>query len=351
LAASASFPLRVPRGFVAKMRKGDPNDPLLRQVLPLGSGTGSRYQASTPIRLAIKPRKRRRGVAQIPRSGAAAGHRCLRGALPLLLSAANFPTPNPGHRAPLRDWRSALAICGTITSMREVHFQRRRSAVAVKPATGYACWQELHRIPHLVRLRIHSRLPIVLPERVDDGLLALLASHPPATHTWSFTPTTRAKSTLTVRTAAADFGVIGVTLLNQSVLLRGVNDEVERCWPSLSEALFTAGVLPYYLHLLDRVRGAAHYEVKESEASAIMEALRERLPGYLVPRLVREQPGQLAKTPVWDVASNHGFLFPVCMLAISRGWNACLNLPSSTCSSRIAVQSGYRAYCQNPARE
>jgi L-lysine 2,3-aminomutase len=97
----------------------------------------------------------------------------------------------------------------------------------------------------------------------------------------------------------SDFGVIGVTLLNQSVLLRGVNDEVERL-AELSEALFTAGVLPYYLHLLDRVRGAAHYEVNETEASVIMKALRERLPGYLLPRLVREQPGQLAKTPVWE---------------------------------------------------
>jgi L-lysine 2,3-aminomutase len=100
-----------------------------------------------------------------------------------------------------------------------------------------------------------------------------------------------------VRAALRRLAAAGVTLLNQAVLLRGVNDSAA-VLAGLSEALFAAGVLPYYLHLLDRVRGAAHFEVKESEASAIMEALRQRLPGYLVPRLVRELPGQPAKTPV-----------------------------------------------------
>ena len=154
----------------------------------------------------------------------------------------------------------------------------------------------LERISHLARLRIHSRLPIVLPERIDDGLLDLLA-------------TTRLQPVMVVHanhpreidapvhTALQRLREINVTLLNQSVLLRGVNDEAG-VLAELSEALFAAGVLPYYLHLLDRVRGAAHYEVNESEASVIMNTLRERLPGYLLPRLVREQPGQLAKTPV-----------------------------------------------------
>ncbi len=101
----------------------------------------------------------------------------------------------------------------------------------------------------------------------------------------------------TVRAALERLAAAGVTLLNQSVLLRGVNDAATTL-AELSEVLFAARVLPYYLHLLDRVRGAAHYEVKETEASAIMELLRQRLPGYLVPRLVREQPGQPAKTLV-----------------------------------------------------
>ncbi|MGB5065257.1 MAG: EF-P beta-lysylation protein EpmB, partial [Candidatus Competibacter sp.] len=152
------------------------------------------------------------------------------------------------------------------------------------------------RIPHLERLRIHSRQPIVLPERVDDGLLTVLAqthlqrvlvvhaNHP-------------REIDGTVRAALRRLAAAGVTLLNQTVLLRGVNDSATTL-AELSEALFAAGVLPYYLHLLDRVRGAAHFEVKESEASAIMETLRQQLPGYLVPRLVRELPDQPAKTPV-----------------------------------------------------
>ena len=101
-----------------------------------------------------------------------------------------------------------------------------------------------------------------------------------------------------VRAALTQLATAGVTLLNQSVLLRGVNDAAATL-VELSEALFAARVMPYYLHLLDRVRGAAHFEVKEAKASAIIKKLRQQLPGYLVPRLVREQPGRLAKTPVW----------------------------------------------------
>jgi KamA family protein len=101
----------------------------------------------------------------------------------------------------------------------------------------------------------------------------------------------------TVRAALARLAAAGVTLLNQSVLLRGVNDSTAML-AELSETLFAARVLPYYLHLLDPVRGAAHFDVNEIEASAIMKSLRQRLPGYLVPRLVRERPGQPAKTPV-----------------------------------------------------
>jgi KamA family protein len=145
-------------------------------------------------------------------------------------------------------------------------------------------------------LRVHSRQPIVLPERIDDRLLDRLVQ-------------TRLRRVLVVhanhpreiddrvREALARLAAAGVTLLNQSVLLRGVNDSAATL-VELSEVLFAARVLPYYLHLLDRVRGAAHFEVKETEASAIMKTVRQRLPGYLVPRLVREQPGQPAKTPV-----------------------------------------------------
>ena len=146
------------------------------------------------------------------------------------------------------------------------------------------------------RLRLHTRLPVVLPSRVDDRLLRWLAG-------------TRLQVVVVihvnhaneldeeVRAALARLAGTSAALLNQAVLLRGVNDNVEAL-SDLSEALFSSGVLPYYLHQLDRVEGAAHFEVEDSKALSLLETLRHRLPGYLVPRLVREEPGGASKIPV-----------------------------------------------------
>jgi L-lysine 2,3-aminomutase len=151
----------------------------------------------------------------------------------------------------------------------------------------------LQKIPHLRRLRLHTRQPIVLPARVDDGLLGWLrsvglptvfvlhANHP-------------REIDAEVRAALGKLRSSGVTLLNQTVLLRGVNDDVE-VLAELSRSLFDAGVLPYYLHVLDRVKGAAHFDVPEAEARVIAGELAARLSGYLVPRLVREIYGAPAK--------------------------------------------------------
>ena len=291
-AASASFPLRVPRGFVTRMRKGDPDDPLLRQVLPLGAelaeapGFGTDPTGDQAALAAPGVLHKYHGRALLLVTGACAVHcrYCFR---------REFPYAESGAGA--ARWRPALAYLRDDPSLREAILSGGDPLSLSDRRLG-ALLAELDRIPHLERLRIHSRQPIVLPERVDDGLLAVLAR-------------TRLQRVLvvhanhpreidgTVRAALRRLAAAGVTLLNQAVLLRGVNDSAA-VLAGLSEALFAAGVLPYYLHLLDRVRGAAHFEVKESEASAIMEALRQRLPGYLVPRLVRELPGQPAKTPV-----------------------------------------------------
>ncbi len=203
--------------------------------------------------------------------------------------------PYAEAHAGVGQWRSALAYLAGDASIREVILSGGDPLSLSDQRLGLLL-AELDRVPHLKRLRIHSRQPIVLPERVDDGLLDLFAR-------------TRLQSVLvvhanhpreiddTVRAALARLANAGVTLLNQSVLLRGVNDAAATL-AELSEVLFAGRVLPYNLHLLDRVCGAAHFEVNESEASAIMEQLRQRLPGYLVPRVVREQPGQPAKIPV-----------------------------------------------------
>jgi L-lysine 2,3-aminomutase len=151
-------------------------------------------------------------------------------------------------------------------------------------------------LPHVTRLRIHTRLPVVLPERIDPAFMAWLAALPlqkvvvlHANHANELDDG--------VDAACARLRDTGASLLNQSVLLRGVNDDAE-VLAGLSERLFAAGVLPYYLHQLDRVQGTAHFEVDDVRALALMEALRARLPGYLVPRLVREVGGEASKRPV-----------------------------------------------------
>lgn len=151
-------------------------------------------------------------------------------------------------------------------------------------------------IPHVRRLRIHTRMPVALPERVDEALVGWIAAcrvpvvvviH--ANHPREIDGT--------VERALGALDAAGVRLLNQAVLLRGVNDSVGAI-EELSTRLFNCGVLPYYLHLLDRVAGAAHFEVNEDRALEIMESLRARLPGYLVPKLVREVEGAPSKITV-----------------------------------------------------
>jgi EF-P beta-lysylation protein EpmB len=154
----------------------------------------------------------------------------------------------------------------------------------------------LRRIPHIRRLRIHTRLPIVLPQRVDDELLAWLGSLP-----WPLAIVVHANHRnefdASVDAAMARLRGTGAQLLNQAVLLRGVNDSVQAL-QELSERSFAAGVLPYYLHQLDRVEGVAHFEVDDTRARELIAGLTARLSGYLVPKLVRELPGDPSKRPL-----------------------------------------------------
>jgi KamA family protein len=139
-------------------------------------------------------------------------------------------------------------------------------------------------------------LPVVLPERIDEEFAGWLASLP-----WAVSMVIHANHAneidQSVAAALARLRQAGAVLLNQSVLLRGVNDEAA-VLAELSERLFAAGVLPYYLHQLDRVSGAAHFEVDDARARELVSAMRVRLPGYLVPQLVREVAGARSKTPL-----------------------------------------------------
>ena len=291
-AAAARFALRVPRGFVARMQRGDPADPLLRQVLPLDAELAERPGfIADPVGehaalAAPGVLHKYHGRALLMVTGACAVHcrYCFR---------REFPYA--GQHSGADHWSTALAYLRADPDIHEVILSGGDPLSLSDRRLGEVL-AELARLPQLRRLRIHSRQPIVLPERIDDGLLALLSGCP-----WPVVLVTHANHPqeidAAVIAALRRLGAAGITLLNQAVLLRAVNDDAATL-ATLNETLFAAGVLPYYLHQLDRVRGAAHFEVNDIQASAIMETLRQRLPGYLVPRLVREQPGQPAKTPV-----------------------------------------------------
>lgn len=286
--AAALFPLRVPRGFVARMRKGDPGDPLLRQVLPLGAETaatpgfvadplGERHALAAPGVL-----HKYHGRALLIATAACAIHcrYCFR---------REFPYAGARAGRPALDYLAAdPGISEVILSGGDPLTLSNRRLRELLEALG--------PIPHLKRLRIHTRQPIVLPARVDAGLLELLQ-----TSRFQAVMVVHANHAQeidgTVEDALKRLAGAGITLFNQAVLLRGVNDSAA-VLIELSETLFRAGVLPYYLHLLDRVRGTAHFEVEEWRALAIIEEVRNSLPGYLVPRLVREQAGRPAKVPV-----------------------------------------------------
>ncbi len=291
-AAARLFPLRVPRGFVARMQPGNPHDPLLLQVLPLAAelqetpGFVSDPVGDMHSRIAPGVLHKYQGRALLIATGACGVHcrYCFRRHFPY-----GNETASGGH------WQRAVEALRADPSIHEVLLSGG-DPLSLNDRRLRELTDQLQQIPHLRRLRIHSRQPIVLPERVDRQLLdwlngirlqkvmVLHANHANEIST-------------EVREASSALREAGVTLFNQSVLLKGVNDSVATL-SALSEALFAAGIQPYYLHLLDRVQGAAHFEVTETAAQALLRELVSTLPGYLVPKLVREISGHASKTPV-----------------------------------------------------
>lgn len=290
--ADTGFALRVPRGFVARMRRGDPADPLLLQVLPqaaeLGEVPGFTRDAVGDLgaRAANGLLHKYDGRALLIATGSCAVHcrYCFR---------RHFPYAE--ETAAANRWQLALEHLRADASIGEVILSGGDPLSLSTPKLAELT-QALGAIPHVRRLRIHTRLPVVLPERVDAELLDWLAAVPlqkvvvlHANHAQEIDGD--------VAAACAALRAAGATVLNQAVLLRRVNDDADAL-ATLSERLFEAGVLPYYLHQLDRVAGAAHFEVTDAAALALLDALRTRLPGYLVPRLVREVAGAPSKLPL-----------------------------------------------------
>lgn len=292
LKAAEDFKLRTPRGYVARMRIGDINDPLLRQVLPLGEECLNipGYSADPVGDLAAMARPgllhKYHGRALLVATGACAIHcrYCFRRHYP-------YNEARPGAQ----QWRELIDYLHEDTHIEEIILSGG-DPLTLSDARLHALIEALEGVPHLRRLRLHTRLPVVLPERITTDLLRSLRN-------------TRLQSVCVIHANHAneiDADVVqalqalkqaDVTLLNQSVLLRGVNDSVDAL-ADLSQSLFCAGVLPYYLHMLDRVAGAAHFEVPIERAETLMHSLSARLSGYLVPRLVREVPGESGKTPI-----------------------------------------------------
>lgn len=291
-ATDSGFALRVPRGFVARMRRGDPTDPLLLQVLPQAaellavSGFSRDAVGDLDALAASGVLHKYHGRALLIATGACAVNcrYCFR---------RHFPYAQ--ETAAANHWETAIAYIRDNDSIEEVIISGG-DPLALATAKLAELTDALAPIAHLKRLRIHTRLPIVLPERVDAELTAWLQRSP-----WPVAMVLHANHAneidVGVTTACTRLRAAGAILLNQSVLLHGVNDTVAAL-ADLSERLFACGVLPYYLHQLDRVAGAAHFAVTDEHARNLIRALRSRVSGYLVPRLVREVAGNPSKTPL-----------------------------------------------------
>ena len=287
-AQETGFALRVPRPYIDRMRRGDPDDPLLRQVLPIvqesasvsGYGVDPLRESSAVVDAGLL-RKYAGRVLLIAAGACAVNCRyCFRRHFPYAehRQGSDFPALEAVRRdATINE---VILSGGDPLVLKDSHFADLVRRIA--------------DIDHVRRIRIHTRLPVVIPQRVTAALADVLASLPQQVVIVLHFNHGNEIDGDCVRA----LGALGrFTLLNQSVLLRGVNDNAD-VLVELSERLFLAGVLPYYLHMPDAVAGTAHFDVSEAEAKALHRWMAARLPGYLTPKLVRETPGLDAKEEV-----------------------------------------------------
>jgi len=293
LTNTSHFPLLVSHSYIQRMKKRDLDDPLLRQVLPLSieENTGNINEKLDPVGdldASTSPGllQKYQGRALLISTGACAIHcrYCFR---------RHFPYNEQSLTA--KKWQTTFNHIEAHSDIHEIILSGGDPLMLSNQRLS-ALIEKISAIPHIKRLRIHTRLPVVLPSRINNGLIELIdaaqipvvivihANHPNELDDECVNAIRRLKRHNT-------------TLLNQSVLLKGINDDSQTLI-TLSEKLFHAGVLPYYLHMLDKVAGALHFDVDPSCAAQLTEALRNALPGYLVPKLVREESGRPSKTPL-----------------------------------------------------
>ncbi|MEG1697075.1 MAG: EF-P beta-lysylation protein EpmB [Acinetobacter sp.] len=293
--ASEQFKLRVPRAFVGKMRIGDPFDPLLLQVLPHHLELEEHPEFITDP-LGEEAANQMAGVLHkyqsrflLTLTGACAIHcrYCFRRHFPY---QENLPKND--------DWLNIKQYIEDNPAINEIILS------GGDPLTlsnrKIALWLErLESLPQLKILRIHSRVPVVIPNRIDDEFISILKN-------------SRLRIIVVIHSNHAseldDFtcskllqlSLHHITVLNQTVLLKGVNDSATTL-TELSYRLFEARVMPYYLHVLDKVKGAQHFDLRSSEIDHIYSDVLASLAGYLVPKLVREIAGEKNKTPLFGV--------------------------------------------------
>ncbi|MDH5407648.1 MAG: EF-P beta-lysylation protein EpmB [Gammaproteobacteria bacterium] len=290
--AGEQFPLRVTASYLSRIEKANPDDPLLRQILPLAVelDTSDGYRLDPVGDLSASPvpglLHKYHGRVLLVTTGACAIHcrYCFRRHYPYAEGCANSTQLDQI----IEYIQSDITITEVILSGGD--------PLTLSNSRLAELFKRLNSISHLKRIRLHTRLPIVLPSRIDQGLLALFSeqarqivlvvhcNHPNEIDSQ-------------VSKCLVQLDQIGVSLLNQSVLLSGVNDNIVSL-TELSERLFAAKTIPYYLHLLDRVQGAEHFEVERDKATDLIQQLRNLLPGYLVPTLVEEKEGAPAKLPL-----------------------------------------------------
>jgi EF-P beta-lysylation protein EpmB len=290
--AQQAWSIRVPLPYAQRMRKGDINDPLLRQVLPLGAEALSvpgfsndplDEEDANPVSGVVH---KYFGRALLIISPACAIHcrYCFR---------RHFPYED--NTLGRSEWQTALDYLANDESISEVIYSGGDPLAA---NDNFLLWitEQIAAIPHIKRLRIHTRLPLVIPSRIDNNCLHwLTATRLKVVMVWHINHPNEIDHA--VEQTALSLKRKCIELLNQSVLLKQVNDSTQTL-ARLSEKLFEAGIMPYYIHRLDKVAGAAHFDISDEKIQQLQQELLALLPGYLVPRFVYEHAGARAKLPL-----------------------------------------------------
>jgi EF-P beta-lysylation protein EpmB len=285
------FSMRVPRPFADLMVHGDWHDPLLQQVIP------REQEFMSPVDFVTDPLNEQNN--QTP----GILHKYLNRALLIVKGGCavncrycfrrHFPYQE--NTVSKQQWLAVIEYIRRDTALDEIIFSGGDPLMA---KDSHLAWlaEHISAIAHIKRIRIHTRLPVVIPQRIDTDFMQWFGALPQQkimvlhiNHAHEVSDALKQRCTALKR--------LGVTIFNQAVLLKGINDTPDK-QIALNEAVFDAGILPYYLHMLDKVKGAAHFDVSDQDAVNIMAEIIKRQPGYLVPKLVREIAGQPGKTPI-----------------------------------------------------